>query len=497
MHDTLTERAADDRLPTPPSTTDYLQFQALHRPAAIALINNGLHISYAEFYRDVTKFTRAMSELDLSRGSSAAIEADNLYLHWLLLLACENLGIATASFLPGEPPDSRLLACMDLVLCRQDLPDSSGRRIHKLSQAWLDQVQAQPTKTEDARRIRLALGEIQRIKRSSGSTGFPKVMAATRFTEETALQSYMLHEQFTRDSRFLITGQFTVNNIYGRSTTCMRLGATCIFDSRLGIADAIVAYEPTHVRLFQYQVKPILERLPPTYSKQRKLTVIMGAGPLSGELRQSLLARLATDIAYSYSSNETRMIAAIDAAGLATARPGIEVEVVDEKDDRVPFGQLGQIKIKSDALFTRYIGEACADEARPEGGWFYTGDAGIMIRPRQFKVVGRIDEVLNIGGMKMSPLFVEEEIVKESPVAILETGVTSVVNPEGIEEICVAVVVAEGTDLKRLEEWLMTKYWLGKLHFAVVDQIPRTESGKVQRHRLRAMFEKQLTVAFS
>jgi len=484
----FTERLVDDGLPTPPSTTDYLEFNALHRPTTTALINNGLHVTYAEFYRDVMRFTRAVQDLQLPRGSSVAIESDNFYLHWSLLLACENLGLATASFLSGEPQNSQLLAYVDLVLCRSDISASSARRIHRLSDAWLDQVQTQPAAVDAAPRRLMGLGEIQRIKRSSGTTGFPKMMTTPRRTFENSLQCYLMLNQFTRDTRLLIATHFTVNSMYLRATACLRLGATCIFDSRLSLAQAIVAYKPTHVRLFQYQIKPILDELPPSFSKPQRLIALMGAGPLSDELRQLILARFATEIIYAYNNNETSVIALIDADGFATVRPGSDVEIVNEVGVSVPFGQTGQVRIRSNSL-SSYIGDAAKLQFRD--GWFYTGDAGIMVRPRQFKIVGRIDEVLNIGGMKMSPLYVEEDITKNSPVATAEIGVTSIGNRDGVEEICIAAVAAAGTDVKRLEEWLIARYWLGKVHFAVVDRIPHTETGKVQRHLLKAMFENQ------
>jgi len=488
MSEHLEQAAAHDL--RPPSTTDYLRFHALHRPHAIALVNNGVHLSYSEFYRDVLKFTQALRTFGLARGSAVGIECGNIYLHWVLLLACENLGLASASFLAGEAPDSALLACLDLVLCEHDQP-SGAKRAHNLALAWLDQVQAQPVVSDGPRKAVMALGEIQRIKRSSGTTGFPKLMAVSRLAKEDTLQCYVMQSQLGKDSRLLLTSHFTVDSTYMRATVCLRFGGTCIFDSRMSLTQAILAYQPTHLRLFQYQAKLVLDELPQGFSKPPRLTVFMGAGPLGDEMRQAILARLAADLIYTYNNNEVGVVATIDSSGLATLRPGAEIAIVDENGVPAARGQTGQITIRTNARIDRYVGDPSGAADPFKDGWFYSGDAGFMVGPRQFKIVGRVDEVLNIGGMKMAPLVVEEEIAGGTPVAIADVGVTSLRGADGVEEICIAVVPNAGADVAKLEDWLRAKYWLGTLHFAVVDRIPRTETGKVQRHLLKAMFEKR------
>ena len=78
-------------------TADYVAYHAADRPDAVAVIHDGRTISFAQFREDIRRAMRAVRELGPSRGGSIAVGADNLYLHWLLLLACEQLGIAAAS----------------------------------------------------------------------------------------------------------------------------------------------------------------------------------------------------------------------------------------------------------------------------------------------------------------------------------------------------------------------------------------------------------------
>ena len=142
----MIEVLARDTSWTPPSTADYLAFHASHRPEATAVLENGVEYSYARFHRDLRKVTHALAAFGLERGSLVAVACGSVYIHWLLLLGWENLGIATASFIKGESSTTllALLARADLVMSEADLPAGSKARHHRLTQTWVDAVLASP-----------------------------------------------------------------------------------------------------------------------------------------------------------------------------------------------------------------------------------------------------------------------------------------------------------------------------------------------------------------
>src|SRR5438876_6638658 len=292
----------------PPSTADYVQFHALHRPTAVALVANGHEIVYRQFNADLKKFTHALGAILPPAARSVAIECDELYLHWLLVLACENLGLVTAS-LQGEliSASRPVLAFVDVVICEHDVPAEWAKAIHRVTQDWVNGVLAmpEPDGREEIPRAVRGLEEPTRIVRSSGTTGPGKLMLASRSIEEVNVRNFNLHMGFSKESRFLITSLFNVASMFWRATSLLRLGATCVFDARVSVAKAIMTYKPTHVRLFQYQVRGVLDELPTDYQKPERLTVMMGAGPLPDDMRQRILARLATELIYTYNSNET------------------------------------------------------------------------------------------------------------------------------------------------------------------------------------------------
>jgi long-chain acyl-CoA synthetase len=474
---------------TPPSTPDYVRFHAEHTPRAIAVIEDGRAIDYATFHRDLARFTRALGAFGLPRGSFVAVAWDSFYLHWLLLLACESLGWATASFLSVERNAlAPLMARVQLILSTQRLSHASGAKLHMMTPDWLAGVFGSPA-GEAAPTTPLGLDEPQRIRRSSGTSGGLKMMVATRRVEETRILGYLLIDGFSARSRLLLTMHFTVSSMYSRATACLRLGGTCIGEERSTVGRSIVRYAPSHVRLFQHQMRPVLDELPPDFRKAGDLTLMIGAAPLSAELRRELLDRIASRIIYTYNSNETGSVAVVGEDGVCTLRPGVQVEAVDGAGNPLPAGQLGRLRIRTRSMVDGYLDNAAASARSFRDGWFQSGDAGFLIAPGRLKLAGRSDDLLNIGGQKIEPQLIEEAVARA--VAVTDVGVTSIANPDGVEEVCVAIVVQDAARAGeyRAEVEKSVSHRFGRTRVRTVDSLPRTAgTGKLRRGELKKLF---------
>src|SRR5689334_2714274 len=94
-------------------TLDYIEFHAAERADAVAYVDNGLAITYRQFGRDVRKMMTALQGFGLTRGAWVGVGVGNAhqYLHWVILLALDRLGIASVSLFSKEAPDAyRVLA---------------------------------------------------------------------------------------------------------------------------------------------------------------------------------------------------------------------------------------------------------------------------------------------------------------------------------------------------------------------------------------------------
>jgi acyl-coenzyme A synthetase/AMP-(fatty) acid ligase len=177
----------------PPSTAEYVRFHAQHRPRAIAVIDGEREIEYATFDRDLRKSTRALREFGLPRGSVVAVSCEALYLHWLLLLACENLGWATVSLLATEG-SGPLFDHVQLVLSEREIPQTTRVKRHLLAGEWLAKVfsSSAPGQEEYGTFEAMAPTEPKRLRRTSGTTGDPKIMIATHGYEEERVRTHLI-----------------------------------------------------------------------------------------------------------------------------------------------------------------------------------------------------------------------------------------------------------------------------------------------------------------
>jgi acyl-CoA synthetase (AMP-forming)/AMP-acid ligase II len=263
------------------------------------------------------------------------------------------------------------------------------------------------------------------------------------------------------------------------------MGGTCILDSN-DTVQTISGHKVTHVSMLPVVLANTLGRLPKDYEKSTNLTVLVFGAPLSEQLRTRALQDFATDIIASYGTTETASICAIRPDGTGTVFPGVTVEVVDETD-RPLIGQPGRVRVKSAGCISGYEDNPDATERMFKNGWFYPGDVGVMNGIRSLKLLGRVDNLINVGGIKLDSEKVEDEL--RGIISVNDLCVTTIPNTDGIHRVYIAVVLGSSTKLKDLMEAITSNknMDLGKFILVEVKEIPRSGPGKVQREKLREL----------
>jgi acyl-CoA synthetase (AMP-forming)/AMP-acid ligase II len=167
-----------------------------------------------------------------------------------------------------------------------------------------------------------------------------------------------------------------------------------------------------------------------------------------------------------------------------TAQDGT-VSILDPADYRpVPTGEVGEISFGA-----RSPVEYWGDPPTATDGWYHTGDLGRVDADGCLYVVGRLKELVNRGGLKVAPSEIEAAIVRHP--GIFDAGVVPSPDPVLGEAIC-ACVVPTGTDvpdLAELRSFVGATLARHKLpdELCVMERIPRTKIGKVDRAVLTAM----------
>ncbi|MGE5201069.1 MAG: class I adenylate-forming enzyme family protein [Acidobacteriota bacterium] len=471
-------------------TADYIAFHAAERPDAVAIVDRGREMTYAEFHRDLSRFTCALGEFGFARGSSVAVAWGGFYSHLLMLVALERLGIASTSYLPQEGAGSAgLLASVDFVLSETRPPEVAVERHRAVTPRWLERVLARAdaempeAASEDA-------SDPLRILRTSGTTGEPKRLLLTRRMFEAWVARWIWSLGIARASRHLVTMPFTVTGSYTLAIATIRAGGMVIYAGlETGTAAALARHGRglTHLMVTPLELKLILDCLPRDFAKPPGLTVCTIGAALAAPLREKALARLASEVVVYYGSNEIPFIAETRSSGsegVSTVFPWVRAQTVDEHGNPAPPGAIGAVRLQADAMSTGYLDDPETTARKFRNGWFYPGDIGILHGPGRLQLVGREDELLNIGGVKFAPSALEAWVLQRATVG--DIGVCAVRNSEGIEEICVAVANPrhDDADLLARVKAAFKGYPVG--HFLVVKlpRIPRNANGKIERKRL-------------
>jgi long-chain acyl-CoA synthetase len=168
--------------------------------------------------------------------------------------------------------------------------------------------------------------------------------------------------------------------------------------------------------------------------------------------------------------------------------PNVTVEIRDQEERPCPPGEQGEIVVRGGHVTAGYFG----DEERTRGsftqdGAFRTGDFGFLDDEGYLHLLGRKDELINKGGIKISPLELEEKLREAYP--DLDFCVVGMPDPEGLagEVPVMAYVGATQLSLGDVLSALAQRVERSKLPSAVVkvDSIPRTANGKPMRRVLR------------
>lgn len=162
---------------------------------------------------------------------------------------------------------------------------------------------------------------------------------------------------------------------------------------------------------------------------------------------------------------------------------GPEVTILDDQSRALPAGGEGEIAIRGPNVTAGYLNNPDANATAFDGGWFRTGDQGVMDDDGYVKVTGRLKEIINRGGEKIAPLEVDEVLLAHDAVA--QACTFAMPHAKLGEDVAAAVVLADGADVtdRDLREFVAERLADFKTprRFAFVDEIPKGPTGKIQR----------------
>jgi acyl-CoA synthetase (AMP-forming)/AMP-acid ligase II len=336
---------------------------------------------------------------------------------------------------------------------------------------------------------------------TSGTTSRPKGVPLTHGNLMASLRNIATHYRLTSDDTTLVVMPlFHVHGLLGATLSTLLSGGTAVVPARFSAG----AFWPTAQkhRATWYSAVPTIHQVllsradadgAPAASWFRFIRSCSSAlapatlAQLEGRFHAPVLEAYGmTEASHQMSSNP--LPPAAHKPGTVGHGSGVEVGIMDEAGDLLPAGAQGEVVIRGPNVTHGYHNNPEANAAAFTNGWFRTGDRGVLDSDGYLTLIGRIKELINRGGEKISPLEVDAALLTHPAVA--EAASFAAPDAKYGEEVHAAVVLrsdATAAELQvhcggRLADFKVPKV----IH--IVKELPKGPTGKVQRRFMAAAF---------
>ena len=178
-------------------------------------------------------------------------------------------------------------------------------------------------------------------------------------------------------------------------------------------------------------------------------------------------------------------------SSVGTEVPGVEIQVEDQEGNQVNQGQEGEICVRGPNIMKGYLNNLEGTrEAFWEGGWFRSGDIGLIDDDAYLYIVARLKDMIITGGENVYSLEVEDVLYTHPD--IQECAVIGLPDKEWGERVTAIIIPQPGKsiDEDKLKAYMKSHISSFKVpkKFLTVDDFPRSQAGKILKRELKKGF---------
>jgi fatty-acyl-CoA synthase len=345
--------------------------------------------------------------------------------------------------------------------------------------------------------------DIAWLQYTGGTTGLPKGVALSQRAMVQQVQTWLASYGMPHYPRYLAASPITHAAVLAIVPTLVRGGTVVLQESFSPAAylGAIGEHRVSYAFAVPTMIYELLRHLGTAdYDLSSLETLAYGAAPISPTRLVEARERLGPVLLQGYAQTESAGVMmtlrqhehdgdALERLSGSCGRPavGFVCAVLDGDGQQVPDGVIGEICTRSPAVMTGYWKQAALTEQALAGGWLHTGDMGYRDPNGYFHLVDRLKDLVISGGFNVYPKEVEDVLTSHPSVAA--AAVIGVPHPKWGEEVTAYVVPSSG-DVDADELIGLVRRRKGPHHAPkavhLVDDLPRTSVGKIDKKALRA-----------
>ena len=472
-------------------------------------VAGGPSVTYAGLRAQIEALAAELNRLGLGRGDRIAMALPNGLEVIASFLAASSVGTA-APLNPAYTRDEFRFYLEDtgaraLIVPPAGLPAAraaAGDNV-LIIEASLDaggQVRLSSKGTAGATRSRdyPRADDVALILHTSGTTSRPKRVPLSHANLLTSARNVAATYQLTpEDVSLCVMPLFHVHGLVASTLATLFAGGTVVVPPKFNP----LSFWPTvrDYRATWYSAVPTIHQLLLSRAKTRpagaeQLRFVRScSAALSPQTMADLEERFGVPLLEAYGMTEAAHQMASNPlppgarkAGSVGRGTAVEIAILNERGDEMPAGATGEVSIKGANVFSGYEGNSEANAESFSHGWFRTGDQGQLDSQGYLTLVGRIKELINRGGEKISPREIDDTLATHPAVA--EAVCFGIPDRVYGEQVAAAVVL----DGEATEKDLIAHCRSSLSDFKcpttiyIVESIPRTATGKIQRRNVAA-----------
>lgn len=474
-------------------------------------------VTYQQLDKDILELQAKFAELGIRKGDAVSIAIPNTYEFIVAFLAAAYQRAIAAPLNPAYKQDefefyiddlSSSLALVPRGHYEKDSPAVRAARKYQaaIAECWLDgtkvvldvkekgklgKVGPEKVLTADPEDVALVL-------HTSGTTGRPKAVPLThRNLTKTMKNVQDTYELTPSDRTMLVMPLFHVHGLLAAFLAVLRSGGSAVVPA--GFSASTFWRDFVEHKANWYTAVPTMHqillknKMPSPMPDIRFIRSC--SSPLSPKTFHELEKACNAPVLEAYAMTEaSHQMTSNPLPHKGQRKPGsvgvgqgVEVKILNESGEELQQGKEGEVCIRGENVTKGYLNnEKANEESFTKGGFFRTGDQGKIDQDGYVILTGRIKELINRGGEKISPIELDNIITSNPNIG----EATSFAIPSEIygQEVGVAIVPKSGHEISEQEviSWVAGKAASFKKpkRVWILKEIPKTATGKIQRRKV-------------